>query len=212
VEAIEIKIESRQVSGSNANKKFRLTGKIPGVIYSQGQRGVNVAVDAIHLYNTLRGVPLTHLFKMVSDDKVINGKMVLVKDLQIDPVKQQILHFDLYEIHKGHKVTVVVPIVLTGEPVAVKQKEGTLAQSLFEVEVECQPTAIPDEIALDVSELQLGHSLFIKDLKVADGVRIKEADDLNVVTLAAVEEEKTVSVAPATETVPAAQATDKAKK
>ncbi len=220
MEAIEINIESRAIAGSVANKKLRSTGKIPGVVYSQGKAPINIVANSIHFHNTLKGVPLTHLFKFVSDNKDLNGKVALVKDLQINPVRQEIIHFDFYEIHKGQKVTIVVPVVLTGEPAAVKSRDGILAQSLFEITVECLPTAIPEEIALDVSALELGTSLFIKDLKVPEGVLIKDSEKLNIVTLTAVsaEEEKTVSdanasakpaadtKAPATKAAPAAKA------
>ena len=218
MEAIEINVESRNVFGSSANKKLRKSGKVPGVVYSQGKEAIGVFTDAIHLQNTLKGVSLTHLFKMVSADKSINGKTVLIKDLQLDPVKQQVVHFDLYEIHKGHKVVVVVPVILSGEPSAVKSREGTMTQSLHEVRVECQPTAIPESIVLNVADMQLGTSLFVKDLQIPAGAKIKESEELNVVTLAvASAAEETVAATPvATEataaTTTTATATDKAKK
>jgi len=206
VEAIEINIESRDVFGSSANKKLRKSGKVPGVVYSQGQAAIGVLVDALHLQNTLKGVSLTHLFKMVSADKSINGKTVLIKDLQIDPVKQKVVHFDMYEIHKGQKVTVVVPVVLSGEPAAVKSREGSLSQSLFEVKVECQPTAIPESIILNVADMQLGTSLFVKDLQIPEGVKVKESEELNVATLSAAAEEEKAAVAAPAETAEAAPA------
>ena len=208
MEAIEINIESRNVFGSSANKKLRKSGRVPGVVYSKGQAAIGVLVDSLHLQNTLKGVSLTHLFRMVSTDKAINGKTVLIKDLQIDPVKQLVVHFDMYEIHKGQKVTVVVPIVLSGEPAAVKSREGSLSQSMFEVKVECQPTAIPESIILNVADMQLGTSLFVKDLQIPEGVKVKESEDLNVATLAAAaEEEKAAPVAAAATTeAPAAAA------
>ena len=220
MEAIEINVESRDVFGSTANKKLRKSGRVPGVVYSQGQAAVGVLVDALHLQNTLKGVSLTHLFKMTSADKSIDGKTVLIKDLQIDPVKQQVIHFDLYEIHKGHKVTVVIPVVLTGEPAAIKSREGSLSQSLFEVKVECLPTAIPESIVLNIADMQLGDSLFVKDLQIPAGVKIKDAEDLNVATLsvAAAEEKAAVAEVAATEataaaaTPAAAATTEKAKK
>ena len=194
MELIEINVENRDLVGSTAIGRIRREGKIPGVMYSEGKPAQNIVVDELDFRKKTAGVSHTHLYRLRSEDKSIDGKRALIKDLQIEPLKQKVLHFDLYEIHEGHRIVVTVPVELLGESPAVKAKVGIVAQSLYEVDVECQPTEIPEKLELDISALEIGHSLFVGDLKLPEGVKLKTDKSQNIVSVVVPKEE--VAAAP----------------
>jgi large subunit ribosomal protein L25 len=91
---------------------------------------------------------------------------VLVKEFQLDPVTQHLLHADFYRVNLERKLTVTVPIVLHGDAKGVKQQDGVLEFLHKDIEVECLPTAIPEHIDVDVSGLELNQAIYVKDIAV----------------------------------------------
>lgn len=208
MELIELVVEKRNELGSTAIRQMRAKGVIPGVLYSQGKEAVALVAEGLHFHKKTDGVPRTHLFKLTSKSADLNGRMALIKDTQIEPTKQAVLHFDLYEVHAGHRIVVTVQVELIGESPAVKQKTGILEQSLYEVELECDPTQLPEKLQLDVSSLELNHSLFVGDIVVPAGAKMKTDKQQNVVSvLVPQEEEARPVVQAAAEAAPAAGAT-----
>jgi large subunit ribosomal protein L25 len=110
---------------------------------------------------------------------------VILKALQLDPVKGRPLHADFLEISMERKIRVEIPLVLTGEPVGVKGKGGILEQPLRQLFVECLPLHIPERITLDVSGLDIGDAIHVRDLTVGEGVRILEDGGRVVTTVVA---------------------------
>jgi large subunit ribosomal protein L25 len=111
--------------------------------------------------------------------------MVILKELQIDPVKGRPLHADFLEVSMERKIRVEVPLVLSGEPVGVKSKGGILEQPLRQLFVECLPLDIPDRIPVDVSQLDIGNAIHVRDITVGEGVRILEDADRVVASVVA---------------------------
>jgi large subunit ribosomal protein L25 len=112
-------------------------------------------------------------------------RTVILKELQLDPVKGRPLHADFLEISMERKIRVEVPLVLTGESLGVKGKGGILGQPLRQLFVECLPLNIPERIAVDVSSLDVGDAIHVRDLTVAEGVRILEDGDRVVASVVA---------------------------
>jgi large subunit ribosomal protein L25 len=111
---------------------------------------------------------------------------VLVKEFQLDPVTQHLLHADFYRVNLERRITVTVPLVLHGEARGVKQQDGVLEFLHKEVEVECLPTEIPEHIDLDVSHLELGQAIYMKDIAAnATWTPVSEADLMLVHVVAA---------------------------
>ncbi|MEF9438240.1 MAG: 50S ribosomal protein L25 [Candidatus Mariimomonas ferrooxydans] len=114
---------------------------------------------------------------------------VLVKDYQLDPVRNELLHVDFIEISLKKKIKTTVPVVVTEEPAGVK-KGGILQQQLRDVEIECLPTQIPDGMEVDASAVDIGHSLHVSDLKIKEGVKIlSNPQDVILTVIAPVVEE-----------------------
>jgi large subunit ribosomal protein L25 len=121
-----------------------------------------------------------------------DGKSMLVKELQRDPVTGSMLHVDLYAVDLQQTIQVSVPIHVTGTAEGVKMG-GILDQTLREIELECMPEAIPQEIPVDVSALDIGQSLHVRDLALPEGVTLQSDPDLAVVLVAAPAAEEEVA-------------------
>ena len=208
MELIELNVEARDLVGSTAIGRLRKEGKIPGVMYSEGKKAQNVIVNELDFRKKTAGISHSHLYLLRSSDKSIDGKRALIKDIQIEALKENVLHFDLYEIHEGHRIIVTIPVELIGESPAVKAKVGIVAQSLYEVEVECQPTEIPERLELDISSLEVGHSLFAEDIKLPEGAKLKTDKTQNIVSVVIPKEEAVAVAAPVAAAAPAADAKD----
>jgi large subunit ribosomal protein L25 len=109
----------------------------------------------------------------------------LIREIQRHPIKRQILHVDFQALVAGEKVVVSIPIVLTGTAEGVKLEGGVLEQPLRELEIEVDPSNIPDHVELDVTNMMIGDSLHVSDLKVPDGVEIQDDPETSVAVLAA---------------------------
>jgi large subunit ribosomal protein L25 len=120
--------------------------------------------------------------------------VVILKELQRDPVKGRPLHVDFQEVSMEKKVRVEVPLVITGEATGVKNKGGILEHGLRQLSVECLPLSIPERIVVDVSTLDIGNSIHVSELHVEEGVRILDDGERVVASV----------VAPAVEEAPAA--------
>ncbi|MDP2921331.1 MAG: 50S ribosomal protein L25 [Candidatus Omnitrophota bacterium] len=171
---IELKANIREEKGKELNKRLRATGLVPGVVYRKGEATLSLKIDSKNLAKALHTDAgenvIIKLF--VEGDKKKKERIVVIKELQKDPVKDLLVHVDLNEISLTETLKVKVPIVSKGEAVGVKQEGGVLQHVMWEVEVECLPTNIPDKIEADISNLKIGDTLSIKDIKPPEGVKI----------------------------------------
>lgn len=190
----ELAVEIRDGSGKGAARKLRATGRIPGICYGGGAAPQSIHLDPLALNRviTRSAAGVNTLIDLKGGG--LDGKVVLVKELQRDPVTGTLLHADLYSVDVDRTVEVEVPIHLSGTPVGVELGGGILEHSLRELQLECLPRAIPEEITADVSSLELGDSLHVRDLVLPEGVTLVSDPDLSVVSVVAprAEEEPTV--------------------
>ncbi len=179
--------EPRSATGSSAARRLRRTGKIPGVVYGHAENRL-VSIDAREF---------SHAFKTVSESTLITLKLpggdvdVLVKDYQQNLLKGRIEHLDFFEIDRTKVLRTHVQLRLVGAPVGVR--EGGILETLtHELEIECLPKDLPGEITLDISGLQIGYSVHVRDLAVPPGVTFRTSADQTVclVALHKVVEEK----------------------
>ena len=133
------------------------------------------------------------------DDKKAKGKSCLIKEIQYDPVKGDVIHVDFNEISLTKIIKVNVPVVAKGEPVGVKQEGGSLEHILWEIEVECLPTEIPKNIEVDVSQLKIGDSVHIKDMTFPSQVKVLTAPEAIVFSVSAPVKVEEVVAAPLAE-------------
>lgn len=179
----------RTASGKGVSRKIRAQGQIPAVCYGQAAP-VGVTVDPHELRKALN-TPLrrnTVIFLSVDGAAAAAQKLVMVKDLQYDPVGHQILHADFFEIKESEAISVDVPIQLNGKPKGVI--EGGILQIVTRsVTLRCLPLKVPASIEVDVTELAIGQSIHIEDVKFPEGVKAKYDSNFTIAVVVVPAEE-----------------------
>ena len=181
----------RETRGKNEARRMRVAGHIPAVVYGGSvKESVPVSVDP---KETLRILHSDSGVNTLIDLELAGGDsgQVLVKDFQLDPVSSELLHVDFYRLAMDKAITVMVPVTIIGEAIGVKQQGGLLDFVNREIQIECMPSEIPENVKVDVQELSIGDGVRVRD--VVAGVTwkpISELDTLLVhVTPPMVEEE-----------------------
>ena len=170
-EVANIEAEPREEFGKNAARRLRSGGRIPAVVYGAGGPPISVAVDPKQISRIL----LSESGHNALFTLEIKGKAparVMLKDWTVDPLKGNLLHVDMVRIARDALLKVKVPIHTVGEPRGVKVQGGIFDFVLREVELECLPDDIPENITVDVSELTLGHNLRVSDLPIGPKVKV----------------------------------------
>jgi large subunit ribosomal protein L25 len=208
VAEVALDVEIRSSIGKGAARKLRAAGRIPGVCYGSGRAPVSVSLDPRSLERLIAtsATGINTLIDLrVAGGGDYHGRVVLVKELQRDPVSARALHADFYAVDLEQAIEVSVPIHVTGTAPGVTNG-GILDHALRELRLECLPRAIPEQIQVDVSQLEIGMSLHVRDLVLPGGVKLMSDPDLSVVSVVvpAALEEETAAAAPAEgEAVPA---------
>lgn len=162
----------RSAVGKGVARKLRQSGSIPAVYYGRGEEPIVLTVGLKELEEVIvKSEGSNVIVDLKVDGDGTGDRKALIREIQRDPVGGHILHLDLQHISLTERITVEVPIVLTGIPIGVKDGGGILEHLLRDVEVECLPTDIPSRLEIDVSALNIGDSLHVSDLR-ADKVTI----------------------------------------
>jgi large subunit ribosomal protein L25 len=183
MEMRELTIRKRDGIGKGPAKRLRRSGQVPATLYG-GASPLNIAVapkDILRLIHGHEGS--TQLFR-VTFEGTKDGKMAIIRDMQFDPVSEDLIHVDLQEVAMDRAIQVSVAIHHVGESVGVKDSQGILEMVLREVRVSCLPGNIPEHLEADVTNLKIHDVLTVKDLKVPEGVRILNDPNQAVVTVA----------------------------
>ena len=166
---MEARLEAvkREGRGKNEANRLRASGKIPAVVYGskkegKAPEGVAVSVDPKAVLRILHSESGANTLISLKVDGA--ESRVMVKEYQLDPVTHQLLHADFYALAMDKAITVTVPIALKGEPRGVKLQGGIVDFVTRDIEVQCLPTDIPENIPVDISELMLNQSIRMKDL------------------------------------------------
>jgi large subunit ribosomal protein L25 len=181
----ELNVELRADAGKGVARKLRAKGRIPGVCYGAGARSQSIQLDAAALERALRtsSAGLNTLFDLKGGGE-LHGKRVLVKELQRDPVQGSLLHADLYAVDLTREIEVEVPLHLVGTAIGL-MSGGIVDHQLREIKVACLPTAIPESFSLDVTGLNVGDSLHVRDVSLPAGVKLVSDPSLSVVSVVA---------------------------
>ncbi len=195
MEEIILEIQSREEIGKSKVKDLRQKGFIPAVIYAEGKKSLPVKISHRQLWQLIHQHRLeaTVINLRMQEDKKQKGKPCLIKEIQYDPVKGDIIHVDFNEISLTKVIKVNVPVVAKGEPAGVKQEGGSLEHILWEIEVECLPTDIPKDIGIDVSQLKIGDSIHIKDVVFPSNVKVLNSPDAIIFSVSAPIKEEEVA-------------------
>jgi large subunit ribosomal protein L25 len=171
MKTIELNVEKRSTTGKNEARRDRVAGKIPAVVYGAGKPNVSISVDRKALSDVFRegaGENAIFLLKLGSDQ----SRHAMIKEMQRDPVSRKPLHIDFVRVLMDVKITVKVPIEVSGVARGVKADGGILDLVTREVEIECLPTNIPAHLTVDVTDLGIGDAIRISQIPPVDGVRI----------------------------------------
>ena len=188
----QIALEERTGTKKGVTRKLRAAGRIPAVCYGSGVEATSVQLDPHALDTLLRKSPAGLNTLIDLQGAGLDGKVVLVRELQRDPVRGEILHADLLAIDASQAIEVEVPVRIIGTPTGVALNGGILDHPLREIQVSCLPAAIPEDLPVDVAALDLGDSIHVRDLVLPQGVELVSDPDLTVVSVVAptkVEEE-----------------------
>ena len=154
----------RDTGGKNVARRLRRSGQVPGVVYGgESREGTPIAVDPKELLRILHSESGVNTLI----DLTVNGaasSQVLVKEFQVDPIHDELLHVDFYRLAMDKALTVSVPVTLKGEAAGVKQQGGLVDFVNRAVQVECMPTEIPEHIEIDISELMIGQGVRLRDV------------------------------------------------
>jgi len=203
--------------GTRQVRRLRRSGVVPGVVYGKAIDPVAVVVSRKDLIKFLHARAGEHgvitlrveaqaTSASAKTAKEAKGqsweKPVLIKGVQHDPVDGEIVHIDFHAIALTEQIRVKIPMVLQGESVGVKQEGGVLEHFLREIEVECLPTAIPKEMAYDISALKIGDAVHVRDLTAPPGTKITTDVEGVIASVLAPKEEKVEEAAAAAVTEP----------
>ena len=170
----------RSSRGKNEARRLRAGGRIPAVFYGEKEGGKAIAVDPKGLARILRTEQGANT--LIALNLPGGGTaQVLVREYQLDPVTHELLHADFYRVAMDKVIRVQVTVVAQGEPKGVKQQGGVLDIVHRQVEIECLPADIPNNIVVDVSELMVGQSIRVKD--VATNPKWKSLSDPEMMIL-----------------------------
>jgi len=175
--------EPRETAGKGSARKLRSQGQIPAVIYGHGRDPQPLTLNARDLDKLLEHI--------VAESTVIEVKVgdatakTLIREIQRHPFKRQILHVDFQALVAGEKVVVNIPIVMMGVPEGVRLGGGVLDQTLRELEIKVDPSHIPNHFEVDVTNLVVGDSLHVSDIKVPEGVEVLDDLEASVCVVAA---------------------------
>jgi large subunit ribosomal protein L25 len=174
---------ARSITGKGAARTLRSQGQVPAVIYGHGRDPQPLSLNARDLDKLLGNIQAESTVIEVT----VGGhtSKTLIREIQRHPIKRQILHVDFQALVAGEKVIVSIPIVLNGIAEGVRLEGGVLDQTLRELEIEVDPSNIPDRVELDVTNMMIGDSLHVSDIKVPEGVEVQDDPETSVAVLAA---------------------------
>jgi large subunit ribosomal protein L25 len=203
MEAPILQAARRHRSGKGVARKIRAEGMIPAILYGGGEN-IPLILRPQELLKILTSGENT-IFRLEIDGESGGDRQAIVRDLQRDPLKEMLLHADLYRISMDVEITVSVPIVLQGMSREVSDVGGVINQLLHEIEIQCLPSLIPHELTIDVAHLGIGEVLHVRDLPVLQGIQVLAASD-EVVASVSVRGEEVAAGVPAADEGPASAA------
>lgn len=180
---LSLAVAIREQTGKGAARRLRAVGCIPAVVYGHGKQTVSVTLNAGEFNKLIKtsDAGLNTLFSLTGD-ACVEGRTVLVKEVQREPVKGTVIHADLFEVELDKLIRVSVPIHTTGTAHGVTLG-GLMEHLMREIELDCLPGAIPAEIVVDVTNLEIGDTIHVSELELPEGVEVQVSGELPVVAV-----------------------------
>lgn len=178
MEKLVLEANERKEITKQYTKSLRRQKRIPGVFYLK--RSKPIAIDVLgRAIQPLVFTSQTHLISLKIDGR--EEQECIMKDVQFDPVTDEVIHFDLIGITRGEKIEIEVPVQLIGSAIGVKEG-GILQHSLHKLDIECFPKDMPERLEINVSDLKIGNAIHVKDLNF-ENITILNLEDAIVVSV-----------------------------
>jgi len=194
MERIEMVVQKREPKGKGGARKLRSQGLIPAIFYGPKTESTPLSCNGKELSSVLerggQNVLINLTIKGEGSDKKTSDHVVMIRDIQVDPRKGLPIHADLYEVSMKETMTVEVPVRLVGKAEGTKVG-GILEQVRREIEIECLPADLPPQIEVDVSHLEIGDSVHVRDISV-EKAKILTDEQLTIATVVPPRVEKEV--------------------
>lgn len=178
--AVKLNAQKREDLAKSATNEIRNNGRIPAVVYGKNKDPKTVSVDSVDLVKTVRDEGRNAIISLQVEGS--DSVDVMLHDYQIDPIKDDLLHADFYIVNMSEEMDVEVSLRLDGESKGEKEG-GVLQQPFYEIQVRAKPSDIPEEIVVDVSELDVNDSLSISDLKVTGNYEFLDDPDTTIASV-----------------------------
>lgn len=181
-------------------KKLRATGRIPAVIYGRQTKPETLELNAREMTDLIHHSASENiLVDLAVKDNARPKRLALVQEVQHHPLNGQVLHVDFHEVAEDEKVILSVPVDTIGEAVGVKTGGGVLEHVLFKIKVRALPKDLPEQIVVDVTQLEVGKSIHLGDIKAPPGVEILGEKKISVISVALPKTEEEEAAEAATE-------------
>jgi large subunit ribosomal protein L25 len=170
---VVLSAKNRQKAGSSESRRIRRCGRIPAVLYGRSGKSISIDLDAQEFVRGVKGISESTIVKINIDG---NPHDAFVKATQRNIIDGNILHVDFYEVESGVALRAKVSLHLYGNPIGVREG-GILENPVHEIEVECLPKDLPERIEVDISGLKVNQSLHVRDIPLAEGIRLLSGAD-----------------------------------
>jgi large subunit ribosomal protein L25 len=178
----QMSIELRSKTGKGISRQLRREEMVPGVVYGKGMDPVAVSIKYRDLQAAMAGDGGQNNLITLLGGGSLDQSMAIVADLQRDAVKGTYKHVDLHRVNMNEKLRIIVPVVLKGTAIGVKEG-GLLDFAHHELHVECLPGNIPDHIEIDITSLKIAHSVHVNEITLPDGVKVLDNPKTPVVSV-----------------------------
>lgn len=185
MEVTDLAAQVRKEQKKGPSRRLRDKGFVPAVFYGRSAENILLAVKSDELIKLHKDKKDHAFIKLIIDDEGSKKieKLSLIKELQLQPLTGKLYHVDFYEVDEKRKITMDVALNFIGKAIGV-ENGGELQHLKREVKVSCLPLDLPDHIDVDVTDLEIGDSVKIRDLKVAEGVTLLDRPDTSVASVA----------------------------
>lgn len=171
-------IEPREKLGARSARALRRAGKIPINYYYHGEKNENFSIDKKAFYHAFHSGQ--HVFQMMVNKEEVYA---MIKALQYHPVTEEVIHLDLMRVRRGEKMVFTLPLIFEGESAGVAEG-GILSQLINSVEIECLPTEVPENIIVDVTNLEMNSVMTAADITIPEGMSLITPGETTIATIA----------------------------
>jgi len=182
LELLELNAVTRTASGKGQARTLRREGRLPGVLYGPNTDPVMLSIDLSDLEDITKGGSAGQALLSISVKGEKKPRTAMIKELQTSPLSRDYLHVDFYEVDMKKKINVMVPVTTTGKCIGIEMG-GMIQLIRRELEVLCLPGNIPENIEIDITELNIGDSIHVEDVKLEGDIEIPHEVDFTILTI-----------------------------